>query len=157
MVLLFDSPVQLTPGDQFNVLFLKQLAKFLTGKEIEIPLAPGSAPGLAFACGSFHFVIIECWVNDELGYTWLKIFDRRFIELNPLPRRDAGIDGDGVIEHDVVATQAGFQIGMFREPVPRDKNRKPVRVRDAKKNFKKFLAIDDQTILMRVKMRRADA
>src|SRR6266567_1210120 len=71
-------------------------------------------------------------------------------------RRDGGIDSDGVIEHDVVASEAGFKIGLFREPVARDKNRKPVRVSDAKKCVEKFLAIIDQTVLMRVKMRRAD-
>ncbi len=44
---LKDCVGQFPPGDELDVLFLKQLAEFLAGEEIEIALTPGGTPSVA--------------------------------------------------------------------------------------------------------------
>src|SRR5213083_2511788 len=135
---------QLPPGDELDVLFLKQLAKFGAGEKIEIALT---------RCG-FHFVIGESDVDDEFGDAGLKISQRGLVELRPFFRRNGGSDGNGVIENDISGSQTGFQIGLFLEPVSRNEKRKLVSMRNAKKHFEKVLTTTDEAILMRVKMSR---
>ena len=65
---------QFPPRDELDLLLLKQLAKFLAGEEIEVTLAPGSAPSVALASGGFHFVVCKGQMNDEFGDAGLKIF-----------------------------------------------------------------------------------
>ena len=100
---------QFPPSDKFDVLLLKQLAKFLAGEEVEIALAPGSAPRVTLASSGFHFVIGEGQMNDEFGDAGLKIFQSDFIEFSPLFRGNGRGDGDGVVENDVARSQTGFQ------------------------------------------------
>jgi hypothetical protein len=50
---------QFSPSDKPDVLFSKEFAKSLTSKEVEIALAPGGAPSVAFKRGGLHFVISE--------------------------------------------------------------------------------------------------
>src|SRR5438034_2941369 len=130
---------QLPPGDELDVLFLKQLAKFGAGEKIEIALTPGSTPGVALTRCGFHFVIGESDVDDEFGDAGLKISQRGLVELRPFFRRNGGSDGNGVIENDISGSQTGFQIGLFLEPVSRNEKRKLVSMRNAKKHFEKVL------------------
>ncbi len=44
---------QFAPGDELDVLFPEQLAKFRAGEEIKIALTPCGAPGVTLARGSF--------------------------------------------------------------------------------------------------------
>ncbi len=126
---------QFPPGDELDVLFLEQLPECGAGEKIEIALAPGGAPGVTLARGGFHFVIGEGQVDDEFGDARLKILEGGLVEIGPLLRRNGGIDGNGVLQDDVSGSQAGFQIGTVREPVPRDENRQIVLVSDAQKNL----------------------
>jgi len=81
---------QFAPGNELDVLLLKQLPEFLAGEEIEIALAPGGAPGIAFARSGFHFFIGEGDVDDEFRDTGLEIFEGRLVEVSPPFGRDGG-------------------------------------------------------------------
>src|SRR5580692_11841588 len=86
------------PGDELNVLLRKQIAEFLAGEEIEITLAPGSAPGVALARGGFQFIVVVAEVDDEFGYAGLQILEGGLVKIRPLGGRNGGCDGDGVVE-----------------------------------------------------------
>ena len=81
---------QLPPGHQFDVLRLKQAAKLLTGKKIEITLPPSRAPGIALPCGGFHFVVGIRQVNHKFGDAGLQIFQRALVERGPLSGETPG-------------------------------------------------------------------
>ena len=79
-----------SPGNHVNVLLLKNLPQSGTGEEIEIPLSPSRAPGIALARRSFHFTIRERKVNHKLGDTGPKALEGIDVEVGPFFRRDAG-------------------------------------------------------------------
>src|SRR5690349_11460533 len=113
-------PGQFAPGDEPDVLFREQLAKFGAGEKIKIALTPRSAPGITLARGSFHFLVGVSEVDDELSDARLKIFEGRLVEFAPFLGRDMRIDSNRVIEDDVSGTQSGFEVGSFGEPIPRN-------------------------------------
>ena len=78
---------------------LQQAAKLLAAEEIKIPLPPGSAPGVAFPRGGFHFIIVVSHVNHELSDPGLKIFQRRLVERSPLFRGNSGFNRHGMVNH----------------------------------------------------------
>jgi len=92
---------QFAPGNQLDVLLLKQLAEFGAGEEIEIALAPGGAPSVTLAGSGFHFVVGEGDMDDEFSDTGLKIFQGSFVKFRPLDMRNGGRDGNGVVEDDI--------------------------------------------------------
>jgi hypothetical protein len=92
---------QFAPGDQLDVLLLKQLAEFGAGEEIEVALAPGGAPSVTLTRGGFHFVIVEGDVDNEFGDARMKVVQSSFVKLRPFFRRNRGRDGDGVVEDDM--------------------------------------------------------
>src|SRR5713101_1972808 len=101
------APSQFAPGDELDVLFPEQLAKFRAGEKIKIALTPCSAPGITLARGSFHFLVGVSEVDDELGDAGLQIFEGCSVEFAPFLGRDMRIDGNRVIEDDVSGTQSG--------------------------------------------------
>src|SRR3989454_2982077 len=137
-------------------MLLKQLAKFLAGEEIEIPLPPGGTPSVALASGGFHFVVCKCQMNDKFSDARLKIFQRGLVEFSPLFRRDRRGDGDGVVEDDISGSQAGFQIRAVREPVARDKNRQVIFVSKPENDFEETFAIFIEPVLVGIEMRWTD-
>jgi len=96
-----DGTGEFTPGDQLDVLLLKQLAELGAGEEIEVALAPSGAPSVTLARSSFHFVVGEGDVDYEFGYAGLKILEGSFVELGPFFWRNGGSDGNGVVEDDI--------------------------------------------------------
>ena len=78
----------MAPGYELDVLLFEQGAELLAGEEIEVALTPGGAPGIALAGGGFHFVVVECQMNDEFGDARLKIFQGGLVEIIPLFGRD---------------------------------------------------------------------
>ena len=103
----------MTPGNEVNLLVLKKFPQSGTGEEVEIALTPGCAPGVALAGGGFHFIISERKVNDKFGDTGLKVLEGAAVEVGPFVGRDAGGDGDGVVNDDIVRTEAGLEIRAF--------------------------------------------
>ena len=71
---MLEGVAQFPPGDELDVLFLKQLAELEASEEIEIALAPGGAPSITLARGGFHLFVGKGDVNDELGDARLKCF-----------------------------------------------------------------------------------
>ena len=113
----------LAPGDELDVLFAEELAEFGAGEEIEVALAPGGAPGFAFAgCGT-HFGVIVGQVNDEFGYAWLQIAESVLVKVGPFFWRDIWFDGDGVVDDNVIGAESGREIRMIGEPVAGDEER----------------------------------
>src|SRR6266478_1830389 len=98
----------LAPSDKLDVLRGEQLAKFLAGEEIEIALAPGRAPSVAFARGGFQFIVGEAEVDDEFGYAGLQIFEGGLVEIGPLVRCDDGSDRNCMVDDDIGGTQSFF-------------------------------------------------
>lgn len=132
-----------SPSNELDILFPKQLAKFLACKKVEITLTPGSAPRIAFPRGGFHFVISIGQVDDEFSNARLQILEGGSIEIIPLLRGDAGTDGYGVVEDDISGTQTRFEVGVVCEPIFRDENRQLVIVSDTKKDVEEFLSVID--------------
>src|SRR5207245_10504138 len=96
-----DATGEFTPGDQLDVLLLKQLAELGAGEEIEIALTPGGAPSVALARGGFHFVIGEGEMDYEFGDARLKVVQGSLVRLGPFLRGNGGRDGNGVVEDDI--------------------------------------------------------
>ena len=113
----------LAPGDELDVLFLEELAELGAGEEIEVSLAPGGAPGFAFAgCGT-QFGIIVGEVNDEFGYARLQIAQSVLVKVAPFFRRHTWFDGDGVVDDNVIGAESGREIRIIGEPVAGDEER----------------------------------
>src|SRR6516225_2777834 len=148
---------QFSPSDKLDVLFPKEFVKSLASKEVEIALAPGGAPSVAFKCGGLHFLISEGWVDDEFSNARLEILESGPIEISPLLRWDVRTDGNGVVEDNISGSQTGFKVGMVCEPISRDENRQLVIAGNPKEGFEKFLSVIDKSILMRIEMSRMDA
>ena len=89
-------------------------------------------------------------MDDEFGYAGLKIFEGVDIELIPFFGSDAGLDGDGVIDDDIVGTESFFEVVVIGKPVARDEEGEFVVVRDAKGGSEKFGTVFDEAILVDV-------
>ena len=57
----------LAPGDELDVLVVEELAEGGAGEIVEVALAPGGAPGVAFASGGAHFRVVIGEVDDQFG------------------------------------------------------------------------------------------
>lgn len=147
----------LAPGNEVNFLVLKKFPPSRSGEEVEIALTPGCAPGVALAGGGFHFVISERKVYDKFGDTGLKVFEGDGVEVGPFVGRDAGGDGDGVVNDDIVRTEVGLEIRTFWKPVPRDKEGEFVFVGQAQCYLKQLRTVLVETILMGVEVGGMDA
>src|SRR6267143_5059591 len=147
----------LAPSDQLDVLLREQLAEFLTGEKGEIALAPGRAPSVALARGGFQFLVRVAEVDHEFGHARLQIFHGGLVEIGPLVLRNTGRDRDSVVDRDIGGAQTLFQVRPVSKPVARNENRKLVIVSDSNDDFEKILAVIEEAVLMRIKMRGADA
>src|ERR1700741_141817 len=147
----------LAPGDQLDILVLQELAEGGAGEVIEVTLTPGGAPGVTFAGGGAHFFVVVGEVDDEFGYTRLHGLNGTLVEVGPFFWRDAGVDGNGVVDHYVIGVERFFKIWILLKPVASDKERQFVLVREAKRDFEEFLAGAIQAILMGIEVGGANA
>jgi len=81
---------EFTPGDQLDVLLLKQLAELGAGEEIEIALAPSGAQVSRSRVAAFISSSANATWITEFGDAGLKIFEGSFVELGPFFKRNAG-------------------------------------------------------------------
>src|SRR6185436_5487897 len=65
---LLDEFAELAPGDEFDLVFLKQLAKGVAGEEFKIALAPGGAPIRMIGRCALHFSVVVGEVDDDLRH-----------------------------------------------------------------------------------------
>ena len=147
----------LAPGDELDVLVAEELAEFATGEEIEVALAPCGTPGVAFAGSGAHFRVVVGKVDDEFGYTGLHVANGVFVEVRPPFRRDAGVDGDGVIDDYVIGAEGFLEIEKVGKPVAGDEERQLVFMRQAERDCEEILVGAIQTILMGIEMGGANA
>src|SRR5579859_108975 len=91
-----------TPRDHLNSLLGQGLPKLLAGEEIEIPLSPGGAPGSTVARGGAKLFVVKARMDHELRDTGLKALQRSHVKVRPFFRRNCGLNGHGMVQHDVV-------------------------------------------------------
>ena len=102
MLCLLDQFSELTPGDEFYLVFLEQLAKRVAGEEFEIALAPGCSPVRMIESCAAHFGVVVREVNDEFSHSRFEFLDRVGIKPGPIARRYALIDVENAIDVNVV-------------------------------------------------------
>src|SRR2546423_11164191 len=96
--MLLDQLAELAPGDEFYLVFLKQLAEGIAGEEFEIALAPGRSPVRMIESCATHFRIVIGEVNDDFSYSRLQFFDCVGIKLGPVACRHTRIDVQRAID-----------------------------------------------------------
>ena len=102
---LFNQLAQFSPGDELDLVLLKQLTEGVAGEEFEVALAPGGAPIRMVEGCALHFSVIVGEVYDDLSDSGFEFPDRVGIELRPVTRRDGLIDVENSIDVNVVLTQ----------------------------------------------------
>jgi hypothetical protein len=61
-----------------------------------------------------------------------------------------------VVDDEIIGAHRGFKVRAFRKPIAHHEYGQFVIVRDAKEALKKFLAVREQTVLMRIEVRRVN-
>src|SRR6185369_16890640 len=79
----------LAPGDEFDVVFLKDFTKGIAGEEFEVALAPGCAPVRMIGCCGTHFGVVVGEVNYDFRYAGLEFLECVSVKLRPVLRRDS--------------------------------------------------------------------
>src|SRR5262245_19368188 len=140
-----------------DLVIAEQLLEFRAGEKIEVALAPLGAPGIAFACCGFHFLVGVSKMDDEFGDTRLDMFESIFIESGPFRGWKARLHGDDAIDDHVVRTKTFFKIGKTGKPIARNQDWEMVFMSDAQYGVEKILVGLEKAILMGIEMRGSNA
>ncbi len=110
------------PGNQLNVVLLKQLAESLTGNKLEIALPPFRTPIGMFKCQPSHFFIVICEMHDHFRDTRLNLSYCVGVELRPALGGDSGFDANDAVHHHIIRAQQRREKGCRGKPFFRDSN-----------------------------------
>ena len=127
-----------------------------TCEEVKIALAPGCAPSIPLACGGAHFYVVKSQMDNEDSHTGLKILQGGNVEVRPFLRSYSRIYRHGVVDDKIIGVQGSFEVRAVREPIANHENRQFMIVGDVKNALEHIFAIDEETVLVRVEVRRTD-
>src|SRR5690349_19518516 len=105
------------PGNEFDLVLFEHLAKGVAGKEVEVALAPRRAPVRMVESRATHLGVVVGEMDHKLSHARFEFPQRVSIELRPVLRRDAGIDGNHMIDENIIRTERSAEKISLREPL----------------------------------------
>src|SRR5882724_542026 len=97
-----DQLAEFAPGNKLDVILLEQLAKSIAGDEVEIALAPFSAP-IGMAKGhSLHLFVGKCQMHDHVRDSGSQILYFVCVEPGPVLGSYSRLNAYRSIQHDVI-------------------------------------------------------